>query len=58
MTHPEIPLFSRGRIMGRLLQPLLVYLSVATDRQLARQVQILKEENRILRGKLSKRIEG
>ena len=38
--------------MGRLLQPLLIYLSVATDRELARQVQFLKEENRILRAKL------
>ena len=42
--------------MGRLLQPLLVYLSVATDRELARQVQFLKEENRILRDKLPARI--
>src|SRR5262249_54825002 len=42
--------------MGRLLQPLLVYLSVATDRELARQVQFLREENRILRGRLPDRI--
>lgn len=42
--------------MGRLLQPLLVYLSVATDRELARQIQFLKEENRILRGRLPDRI--
>lgn len=42
--------------MGRLLQPLLVYLSVATDRELARQVQFLKEENRILRARLPERI--
>ena len=42
--------------MGRLLQPLLVYLSVATDRELARQVQYLKEENRVLRSRLPERI--
>jgi putative transposase len=42
--------------MGRLFQPLLVYLSVATDRELARQIQFLKEENRILRDRLPKRI--
>ena len=42
--------------MGRLLQPLLVYLSVANDRELARQVQFLREENRMLRGRLPERI--
>jgi putative transposase len=42
--------------MERLLGPLLAYLSVATDRELARQVQYLKEENRILRDRLPARI--
>jgi putative transposase len=42
--------------MGRLLQPLLVFLSAATDRDLARQIQFVKEENRILRSRLPKRI--
>ncbi len=41
--------------MKALLQPLLL-LASATDKELARQVQYLKEENRILRGKLPKRI--
>ncbi|CAN5461398.1 hypothetical protein BH11PLA2_BH11PLA2_50640 [soil metagenome] len=35
--------------MGRMLQPLLYYLALATDRELARMLQFLKEENRILR---------
>ena len=42
--------------MTRLLQPLLLYLSAATDRQLARQNQFLKTENNILRSKLPKRL--
>jgi len=29
--------------MGRLLQPLLLCLSVATDRELARMIEFLKE---------------
>jgi putative transposase len=42
--------------MRRLLQPLLLYLTVASDRELARQVQFLMEQNRILRAKLPQRI--
>jgi putative transposase len=39
-----------------LLQPLLLYLAATTDRELARMIEFLKEENRILRGKLPGRI--
>jgi putative transposase len=46
----------RRNPMGRLLQPLLLYLAAATDRELARMIEFLKEENRILRGKLPGRI--
>ncbi len=42
--------------MIRLAQKLLLYLAAASDRELARQVQYLREENRILRGKLPKRV--
>jgi putative transposase len=40
--------------MPRLLQPLWFILASLTDRQLARMVEYLKEENRILRSKLPK----
>src|SRR5215475_14347560 len=56
MSSPRIQVIFARMPMGRLLQPLLVYLSVATDRELARQVQFLREENRILRSKLPERI--
>ena len=36
----------------RLLNPLFALLGVSTDPQLARMVEFLKAENRILRGKL------
>jgi hypothetical protein len=36
----------------RLLQPLWLLLASVTDRQLARMVEYLKAENRILRDKL------
>jgi putative transposase len=42
--------------MGRLLRPLLALLASATRQELARQVAYLKEENRILRARLSERI--
>ena len=42
--------------MSKLFHPLLVLIATATDRQLARHVQYLKEENRILRARLPKRI--
>ena len=42
--------------MKRMFQSLLVVLSAATDRQLAKYVQFLKEENRDLRGRLPKRL--
>ena len=41
--------------MTKLLQALLLVLARATDRELARQVQYLKVENRILRNRLPKR---
>lgn len=42
--------------MSRLLQPLWLLLSAATDRELVRMVEYLKAENRILRDKLPARI--
>jgi putative transposase len=42
--------------MKRMFQSLLVVLSAATDRQLAKYVQFLKEVNRTLRGRLPKRL--
>jgi putative transposase len=43
--------------VSKLFQPLLLLLATATDRELARMVEYLKAENRVLRGKLPKRIE-
>lgn len=43
--------------MTRLWQSFLLLLATATDRELARQMQFLKAENRILRGKAPRRIE-
>jgi putative transposase len=42
--------------MDRLLQPLFFYLAFATDRKLAKMVQFLKEENKILRDRLPESI--
>jgi putative transposase len=42
--------------MQRLLQPFLLLLASATDKELARVVQFLKAENETLRGKLPGRI--
>lgn len=42
--------------MSRLFQLLHVYLSVATDRKLARQLEFMTQENLILRDRLPKRI--
>jgi putative transposase len=42
--------------MARLLQPLWLLLAAATDRELARVVEYLKAENRILRAKLPGRV--
>jgi len=42
--------------MPNLVQALLLLLAAATEKELARQVQYLKAENRILRDKLPKRI--
>jgi putative transposase len=42
--------------MGRILHPLLALLASATRQELARQVAYLKEENRILRARLPKRL--
>lgn len=42
--------------MQAIYRSFLVYLAAATDRELARQVQYLKAENEILRGKLPTRI--
>src|SRR5215470_6594469 len=42
--------------MRALLQRFLLFLAAATDRELARVVEYLKAENRILRDRLPKRI--
>jgi putative transposase len=42
--------------MLRLLQPLFAILAGSTDSELARMVEYLKAENRILRDKLPRRI--
>jgi putative transposase len=42
--------------MSRLLHPLFLLLARSAERELARMVEYLKEENRILRDKLPKRI--
>jgi putative transposase len=42
--------------MPRILNALWLVLATATDRELARMVEYLKEENRVLRGKLPARI--
>ena len=42
--------------MARMFQLQLAVLAAATDRQLARHVQFLEAENRILRGRLPKRL--
>ena len=44
------------RDMSKLLHSLFVLLATATDRELARSVQYLREENRILRARLPRRI--
>jgi hypothetical protein len=42
--------------MPRLLQTFFLFLSTATDKELAHADAYLKEENRILRGKLPRQI--
>jgi len=42
--------------MAKLFHPLLALIASATDRELARYVQFLKEENRILRGRFGKEV--
>jgi len=42
--------------MAKIFHPLLMMLASSTEKELARLVQYLKEENRILRSKLPKRI--
>jgi putative transposase len=42
--------------MRAIFQRFLLFLAAATDRELARMVEYLKAENRILRDKLPKRI--
>ncbi|GAB4161961.1 MAG: hypothetical protein Tsb009_39110 [Planctomycetaceae bacterium] len=42
--------------MSRIIYPLLTLLASATRQDLARQVAYLKEENRLLRARLPKRI--
>lgn len=44
--------------MSRILHPLLALLASATRQELARQVAYLKEENRVLRERLPKRLVG
>ena len=42
--------------MSKFLHPLLLLIATATEKELAKHVQFLKEENKILRSKLPKRI--
>ena len=42
--------------MSKFLHPLLMMIASATEKELARHVQYLKEENQILRSKLPRRI--
>ena len=42
--------------MAKLLHPLLLLVAKATEKQLAKYVEYLKAENRILRSKLPKRV--
>jgi putative transposase len=42
--------------MARLFHPLLTLIASATDRELARYVQYLKEENKILRNRLGPQV--
>src|SRR5262249_28873583 len=42
--------------MRKLLQSFLLFLSAATDKELARMVEFLKAENQILRSKLPRRV--
>lgn len=46
----------RRTTMGRILHPLFALLASVTRQELARQVAYLKEENRVLRARLPKRI--
>jgi putative transposase len=45
-----------GNSMPRILDKLWILLAAATDRELTRMVEYLKEENRILRSKLPERV--
>jgi hypothetical protein len=45
-----------GTTMIRLLQPFLLFIAASTDRELARQVTCLKNENELSRSKLPKKI--
>ncbi len=45
-----------GFSMPRILDKLWILLAAATDRELTRMVEYLKEENRILRSKLPDRV--
>src|SRR5258708_2640599 len=56
MCSAAMPVLPSGLSMIRLCQKMLLYLAAASDRELARQVQYLREENRIRRSKLPKRI--
>ncbi len=47
---------SEGHLMTFVLHPLLVMLASLTHQELARQVVFLREENRVLRSRLPKRI--
>ena len=48
--------FDGRTLMTRMFQSLLAVLAAATERQLARYVQFLAAENRMLRGRLPKRL--
>jgi hypothetical protein len=56
-NYSETATLDRRR-MSRILRPLLALLASATRQDLARQVVELKEENKVLRERLPKRLEA
>src|SRR5262249_41011808 len=57
LSSPVIQAPTEGRRMRAAVQRFLMFLAVATDKELARTVAYLKAENRILRSKLPKKVE-
>ena len=57
LSQPKMARFPEEITVRHWFDPLLMILASATDKELARMVEYLKEENRILRSKLPKRID-